>query len=482
MNFKRIAKTVGFTMTLESLFMLLPMLVAIIYKEKIGLWFVPIAIVVFAIGFPLTRLKIKQKDTYMRDGFASVALSWIVMSVFGCLPFCLSGSIDGFLNSFFEIVSGFTTTGASVLTSDEINSMSKCMLFWRSFSNWAGGMGVLVFILAFAPSTGDNTIHILRAESTGPSVNKIASKMKSTATILYFLYIGLTLTTIILLLLGGMPLYDAIVHSFATAGTGGFSVQGSSIAAYDSFYLQSVITIFMALFGVNFSLYYLLLIGDFKSVLKNEELRWYVLVIVFSIVAIALNIRDSFSSFYESLHHAAFQVSSIITTTGFTTCDFDTWPVFSKTLLVLLMFCGACGGSTGGGIKFSRLIILFKTFKKEIYTLIHPRGVKVMMVDGKKLEHETLRRTNVFLVCYIIIFVVSHLILSFDKGDFTTHFSSVAATLNNIGPGLGLVGASGNFDFYSPLSKLVLIFDMLFGRLEIFPLLLLISPSAWKKN
>ncbi len=484
MNYKQIAKIVGISMSAVSAFMVLPLVVAIIYKESSGIWFLPVMAFALAVGIPLSHIKINTKfnEMYARDAYASVALTWIVMSLIGCLPFWLSGEIKGFINCFFEIVSGFTTTGASIMSPMEIDAMSKCMLFWRSFSHWAGGMGVLVFVLAFMPSGSENAIHILRAESTGPSVNKIASKMKHTASILYLLYTVMTLICFVLLVCGGMPVFDSITTAFATAGTGGFAVTGAGMGGYNSFYLQGVVTVFMALFGVNFSLYYLMLLGDFKSVFKNEELRGYVITIFVAIALITVNIRGGFGSLYEAFHHAAFQVSSIITTTGFSTVDFNAWPLFSKTILVILMFFGACAGSTGGGIKISRLIILSKSLKKEIYTLIHPRGVKVMLVDGKKIEHETVRRTNVYMVCYLAIFIISILIVSLDNISAETAFTSVTATLNNIGPGLDQTGPSAHFGFLSPLTKVVLILDMLIGRLEIFPMLVLFYPGAWRKE
>ena len=472
----------GTVMLTVGLFMILPLIIAAIYGEPEGLWFIPITVFLVAVGIPLARINTNVKEIHARDAYATVALSWILISLFGCLPFYFSGEIKGFINCFFEIVSGFTTTGSSILSGDQIERMSKCMLFWRSFSNWAGGMGVLVLVLAFVSGNGANALHVLRAESTGPSVNKIAAKMRSTASILYIIYTLMTVLTIVLLLIGGMPLFDAITTSFATAGTGGVSIKGASLGAYNSYYLQGVVTVMMMLFGVNFSLYYLLILGDFKSVLKNEELRGYFAVIAASVILVTLNIRGSFSSLFDAFHHAAFQVSSIVTTTGFATVDFNLWPTFSKTILVFLMFCGACGGGTGGGIKVSRLIILLKSVKKEIYTLIHPRGVKIMMMDGKKIEHETVRRTNVYLVSYLTILIVSTLIVSLDNISFEGAFTSVMATLNNIGPGLAEVGPNVNYAFLSPLSKIVMILDMLIGRLEIFPILILFTPGTWKKR
>ena len=465
-----------------GIFMLLPLIVAVIYKEPEGIWFVPITAFLLAVGIPLANIRTDVREIYAKDAYITVALSWILISLFGCLPFYFSGEIKGFINCFFEIVSGFTTTGSTILSGDAIESMSKCMLFWRSFSNWAGGMGVLVFILAFAPGNGANTLHLLRAESTGPSVNKIASKMRSTASILYIIYTLMTIVTIVLLLAGGMPVFDSITTALATAGTGGFSIKAASLGAYNSYYLQGVVTVMMILFGVNFSLYYFLILGDIKSFFKNEELRGYFLVIAASIALITLNIRSAFPSLFDAFHHAAFQVSTIITTCGFATVDFNLWPTFSKMILVFLMFCGACGGGTGGGFKISRIIILLKSVKKELYTLIHPRGVKIMMMDGKKIEHETVRRTNVYLVSYLVILIVSVFIVSLDNISFEGAFTSVLGTLNNIGPGLAEVGPNANFAFLSPLSKLVMILDMLIGRLEIFPMLILMSPQTWMKK
>lgn len=480
MNKKMIGYLLGWILNIEAIFMLLPCIVAVIYKESSGIWFLAVMVVCAILGIFLTHKKPENMVFFAREGFVSVALSWIVLSFFGALPFYLSGEIPKFEDAMFEVISGFTTTGASILTN--VEGLSNCMLMWRSFTHWIGGMGVLVFILSILPLAGGYNMYIMKAESPGPSVGKLVPKVRSTAKILYGIYMFMTIVEIVLLLIGGMPLFDSLATSFGTAGTGGFGIKNSSIAFYDSYYLQGVITVFMILFGINFNVYYLFLIRRPKDALQSEEARAYLGIIGVAILLITLNIRGGFDSLFAAFHHAAFQVASIITTTGFSTVNFDQWPEFSKGLLVVLMFIGACAGSTGGGFKVSRVVILMKAVKKELASLIHPRSVKVLKLEHKPIEHQVLRSINTFLAAYIMIFAVSLLVVSLDNFDFTTNFTAVAATFNNIGPGLAKVGPSGNFSEFSALSKIVLMFDMLAGRLEVFPMLLLFTPSTWRRQ
>ena len=412
------------------------------------------------------------------DGMVCTGLGWIVLSLLGALPFCLSGEIPRYIDALFEIVSGFTTTGASILSN--VEALPKGLLYWRSFSHWLGGMGVLVLLLAIAPSGGGFTMHLLRAESPGPDVGKLVPKMKKTATILYSLYIVLTLANIVFLLLGRMPLFDAVCTAFGTAGTGGFGIRNDSIASYSP-YIQNVTTVFMLLFGVNFSCYYLLLLGGFKAVFKDEELRLYIGLFVLVSAIIAFDIRHLYGSLSETVRHAAFQVSTIMTTTGFATTDFDTWPILSKSLLMLLMIVGACAGSTGGGLKCSRLLLIFKSLGRNIRRVTSPTKVEVVRNNGKAVSERVLDNTNAYLAAYTIIGVVSFLILSLDGQSIGTTLSAVLATFNNIGPGIEAVGPTCNYAFFSDLSKATMIFDMLAGRLEIFPMLILFSRQTWKR-
>lgn len=478
MNGSIIIYILGWILSIEGAMMVLPLITAVIYGESAGWAFVITMVLCLAIGVPLVRKSPKNRVFYVREGFVSVALSWIVLSIFGALPFVISGSIPNVVDALFETVSGFTTTGSSILK--DVEALPYCMIFWRSFTHWIGGMGVLVFILAILPMAGGSHVSLMKAESPGPSVSKLVPTVQSTAKILYGIYICMTLVQIVLLLVGKMPLFDAITLSFGTAGTGGFGIKNDSIAGYSS-YLQVVITIFMILFGVNFNLYYLFLERKYRAALKMEEVRVYFAIIFVAILIITLKIVKLYDSVGTSIKHAAFQVGSIITTTGYATTDFNTWDSVSKTILVALMFVGACAGSTGGGIKVSRILIGVKTIRKELVSYIHPRSVKKVTIDGKTVEHEVLRSINVYIITYLIIFSASILLVAFDGHSFTTNFTAVAATLNNIGPGLELVGPTANFGFFSPLSKLVMIFDMLAGRLEIFPLLLLFSRETWKR-
>ncbi|HCD44498.1 MAG TPA: potassium transporter KefA [Lachnoclostridium sp.] len=480
MNKKVIIYLMGWILNIEAVFMLLPFITALIYQESSGYWFLAVMAVCGGIGLIFTRRKPENMVFFAKEGFVTVALSWIVLSFFGAMPFYLSGEIPRFEDAMFEVISGFTTTGSSILP--DVESLSQCMIMWRSFTHWIGGMGVLVFILSILPLAGGYNMYIMKAESPGPSVGKLVPKVRTTAKILYKIYLFMTLLQVILLLLGGMPLFDSLAISFGTAGTGGFGIKNSSMAFYDSYYLQGVVTVFMILFGINFNVYHLFLTRHPKEAFRCEEARAYLGIIAASVLFITFNIRGSFGSLFSAFHHAAFQVASIITTTGYSTVDFDLWPEFSKGILVALMFIGACAGSTGGGFKVSRVVILLKAVKKELASMIHPRSVKIIKLEGKPVEHNVLRSINTFLGAYIVIFTVSVLIVSLDNFDFTTNFTAVAATFNNIGPGLAGAGPLQNFSNFSALSKYVMMFDMLAGRLEVFPMLLIFAPSTWKNN
>lgn len=478
MNYRIIAYIVGWVLNLQAIFMALPSLTAVIYNEEDISAFLITMVICLAMGLPLTRKKPKNKVFHIKDGCVAVALSWFVLSLTGAIPFVLSGSIPHPIDAIFETVSGFTTTGSSILT--DVESLSKSVLIWRSFTHWIGGMGVLVFLLSLLPLAGGYHMNLMRAESPGPSVSKLVPKVQSTAKILYSIYLGMTVIQILLLLLGGIPVFDSLCITFGTAGTGGFGIKNDSMGGY-SLYCQIVTTIFMILFGVNFSAYYLILTKKFKSAFQIEEIRYYFGIIIAAVLLIAINSRHMFSGFGQAIQQSAFQVGSIITTTGYSSTDFNQWPALSKTILVILMFVGACAGSTGGGIKVSRIVLLLKAAKKEFQLYLHPNAVKKIKMDKKSVSHETLRSTNIFLSVYLLIFCGSILILSLDNFDMATNFTAIAATLNNIGPGLEIVGPMGNFSSFSYLSKLVMIFDMLAGRLEIFPLMLLFFKGTWKK-
>ena len=480
MNYSIICYIIGWILNFEALFMTLPCLTALIYQEHSGWSFFLTAMFCLLLGIPLVQKKPKNKIFYTKEGFVTVALSWIILSIMGSLPFLLGGAISNPIDALFETVSGFTTTGASILS--EVESLPRCMLMWRSFTHWIGGMGVLVFLLCLLPLTGGGGYHmnLMKAESPGPSVTKLVPQVQSTAKILYSIYLFLTVLEIIFLLLGGIPIFDALTTAFGTAGTGGFGIKNDSITSYSP-YIQYVVTVFMILFGVNFSAYFLIFIRKFGQLFHLEEVRWYFIIILASTGIIAFNIRDLYPTLEETVRHSAFQVASIITTTGFGTTDFDLWPELSRTILVILMFIGACAGSTGGGMKISRFIILLKTVKKELHTYLHPRSVRKIQMDGKVIEHGVVRSTNVYLITYVMIFVFSILLVSLNNHDLITNFTAVAATLNNIGPGLNLVGPTQNFSIFSGGTKLILIFDMLAGRLELFPLLLLFVRETWRK-
>lgn len=479
MNTSMIIYVLGWILNAEAAMMVLPLITGIVYGET-ALWsFVISMAICLILGISMTMFQEPKRDVfYAREGFVSVALSWLLLSITGALPFVLSGSIPSLIDAVFETASGFTTTGASILS--DVESLPRCILFWRSFTHWIGGMGVLVFILAVLPMAGGSHMSLMKAESPGPVVSKLVPTVQSTAKILYSIYFLMTILEIILLLIGGMPVFDALTLSFGTAGTGGFGVLNDSVGSYSS-YLQNVITIFMILFGVNFSMYFLLLQKKFRQAFSMAEVRAYIIIILVSIGVITFRISGMYGSVFESVKHAAFQVGSIITTTGYATTDFDKWDVVSKTILVMLMFVGACAGSTGGGAKVSRFIIAVKTILKEIISYIHPRAVRRVTMDGKPVEHETIRAVNVYFMAYFLIFAASVFLISFDGHDMITNFTAIAATFNNIGPGLELVGPTQNFGFFSDFSKVIMIFDMIAGRLEIFPLLILFSPEAWKK-
>lgn len=468
----------GYVLKIEAVLMLLPCLVALIYQEGEGLYYLIVAGGVMLIGIAATWKKPSDTVFYLKEGCVTTALSWILMSLCGCLPFWMSGEIPSFTDALFETISGFTTTGASILS--DVEALSYTSLFWRSFTHWVGGMGVLVFLLAVIPMSGGSNINLMRAESPGPSVGKLVPKMRYTAQILYIIYFGMTIVEIILLLIGKMPLFDAIATGFGTAGTGGFGIKNDSMTSYSP-YIQWVVTIFMILFGVNFNAFYLIVFGKIKKAFCMEEVRYYFLTIFVSIGIIFTSLVRVTGNIGDSLRHAAFQVGSIITTTGFSTADFEQWSQTCKTVLVLLMFVGACAGSTGGGIKVSRFVILFKTVVKELNSYIHPKIIKKIRIEGKPVEHEVVRAINVYFITFMILFSLSVFLVSLEGRDLITNFTAVAATINNIGPGLEMVGPTQNFGFFSVFSKWVLMFDMLAGRLELFPLLILFHPAVWRQ-
>ncbi len=479
MNYPMIIYIVGWIFGIEAALMSPSLIVALIYRERSGWAFVVSIALCLAIAFLCARKRPANKVFYTREGFVTVALSWICMSLMGALPFVFSGTIPNMVDALFETVSGFTTTGASILPA--VEGLPNCVLFWRSFTHWIGGMGVLVFLLCLLPMTGSGYhMSLMKAESPGPSVSKLVPTVRDTAKILYGIYLFLTVLEIVFLLIGRMPLFDALTTAFGTAGTGGFGIKNDSIGGYSS-YLQSVITIFMIMFGVNFNVYFYLLMKKPRQAFECEEARWYLAIIAVATAIIAFCIRGFYPSLREAFHHAFFQVGSIITTTGFATADFNLWPNVPKTILVMLMFVGACAGSTGGGIKVSRFILLLRTISREMFELLHPNGVRKIKLEGHAVDHNTMKAVNVYLIAYVMIFAFSVLLIAFDDYDLVTNFTAVAATFNNIGPGLELVGPTANFSLYSSGAKLVLIFDMLAGRLEIFPLLLLFVRDTWRK-
>ncbi|MFI3324577.1 MAG: TrkH family potassium uptake protein [Clostridia bacterium] len=480
MNYGIIVRTIGRIMLIVAMLLMLPMFVSIYYGESLfWAYLIPIGIIL-AISVPLEIWFKPQSHMYAKEGYVIVGFTWIFLSLFGCLPFYLSGSIPSFVDAFFETVSGFTTTGSSILT--EIESLPKSILFWRSFTHWIGGMGVLVFALAVLPSRDGANMHLMRAEAPGPKVGKLVSKMSSTARLLYAIYLFLTALEVICLLIAGQPLYDSLVNAFATAGTGGFSVLNSSIGGYNSASVEYIISIFMLLFGVNFNLFYFILIKKFSQAFKSEELRAYLIIILSAITIITINIYHLYDNFADAFRYALFQVSSIITTTGFGTADFNTWPTLSKIILVFLMFIGACAGSTGGGIKVSRFVILIKQSFREVNRILNPRKVIAVKMEGKAVSDTVLNGVAFYIITYIFIILSSVILISPDNFDVTTTVTAVIACINNIGPGLGDVGPTGNYSQFSNFSKIVLSFNMLAGRLELFPILILFSKSTWTKR
>ena len=483
MNYKMMGRFIAQILLIEGMFMLPALFISISMEETAAVHgFLITLAVTFCLGGLLQLLcKGAKSAFYATEGMVCVAVSWLVLSLIGALPFRISGAIPAYIDAFFETVSGFTTTGASILP--EVESMAKGLLYWRSFTHWVGGMGVLVFLLAVAPSANGKgfTMHLLRAESPGPSVGKLVPKMRKTAVILYSLYILLTVLDILFLLAGKMSFFEAVCTAFGTAGTGGFGVKNDSIAGYRP-YLQNVTTVFMLLFGVNFSCYYLLMLRQFRSVFKDEELRLYFGIVLGSIALIVWNLRGFYGTLEETIRHASFQVASIITTTGFATTDFDLWPSFSKTILLCLMVVGACAGSTGGGLKVARVLLLFKGLRRNIRQMLQPRKVELVRNNGQTVDQKILDNTNAYLAAYVIIVFAVFAIISLDGFSAGTNFSAVLCTFNNIGPGLEAVGPTCNFSLFSPLSKLVLSWAMLAGRLEIFPILVLFSKSTWKQR
>lgn len=479
MNYSMIIYILGHLLRFEAIFMVLPTIVGFLYKETDAYIYLGLVLSTYLLGTLPTYKHPRNRQLHTKDGFITVALGWIILSIFGALPFTLTGDIPSYIDALFETISGFTTTGASILS--DVEALSHANLFWRSFTHWIGGMGVFVFILAILPMIGGSTMHLMKAESPGPSVDKFVPKVKDTAKILYTLYVGITILQIICLLLAKMPLFDTLTLTFGTVGTGGFGIKNSSIGEYTSLQ-QNIITFFMIASGINYSAYFFIISGNLKDAFKMEEVRWYLGIILVAVVIITANTLTFYSGFFESLKHAFFQVSSIITTTGYSTVNFDLWPELSKTVLVLLMIIGACAGSTGGGFKVSRILILTKTIKKELSMMMHPREVKKIRLDGHVVKEDVIRSANVFTIIYFVLFFISVLLVSIDNLDFTTNFTAVAATLNNIGPGLGSVGPTCNFSCYSIFSKIILMFNMLAGRLELFPLILLIMPGTWKRH
>lgn len=481
MNKRSIIYILGWVLIVEAVAMQIGTITSLIYGEKEAWYFVLTGVVSAILGVLAVKVK-KPKNMvlYQKAGFASTALSWILLSLVGCMPFWLSGEIPSFIDAFYETVSGITTTGATIL--NDVEALSKGMLMWRSFLHWLGGMGVIVFLLAIIPKLGgQQNIFLMKAESPGPIIGKAVPRMRNYATMLYGIYITLTALEFILLLFGGLNVFEAINTSFSTAGTGGFGIYNSNAAAFESYYVQTVIAVFMLLFGINFSVYLCLIARKFKQSLKFEELWIYLGIVAVSTAIIAFNISSIYKP-YDAFHQSFFYVTSIISTTGFGLTDVNKWPELSKTVIIILTFIGASAGSTGGGFKISRIILLFKEVRKEFSLLVHPRNVKLVKMDGKAVNHDIMRTTSMYLVLYIGVFAISFLLVSIDNMDFTTSFTAVAANLNNTGPGLGAVGPVGNYADFSILSKIVFIFDMLAGRLELYPLLLLFAPSAWKKS
>ena len=479
MNYPVISKVLGRVMGLEAVLMIPSMITALCYGESL-LWYAETAAVAAVLAVLLNLPKVKDKDFYAREGFTSVALAWVLMSAVGALPFVFSGEIPSYIDAFFEIVSGFTTTGATILT--DVEAMSKGLLLWRSLSHWIGGMGVLVFIMAVLPMSEERSMYIMRAEVPGTTFGKLVPRIRTSSAITYLIYIVLTVILIVLLCAGGVPFFDSINHAMATAGTGGFSVKQLSIGYYDSVYIDIVTSIFMLLFGVNFSVYFLLLVRKFKAALTDSEFLGYFGIALGAAVLIALDIIDEYGGFWNAFRYSLFQVSSLMTTTGFATADFTLWPAFSKSILIIVMLIGASAGSTGGGLKVSRVIIFFKCAAAELGRMLNPRRTVSIRVNGKAIATSTVHNTLVFISLYFLLTFVITALVSLDGYDFETTFASVVSCMSNVGPGLGPAGPMGSFDIYSDLSKVLLSFAMLAGRLEIFPMLLLFSPDTWRRH
>lgn len=480
MHYSIVIYILGMVLRVEAALLLLPFVTGLIYREPQAWAFLLVAIITTAVSLLLTAKKPAKYVFYAREAIVSTSLAWIIISVFGALPFVINGDIPSFTDALFETISGFTTTGSSILYN--VEALSHASLFWRSFTHWVGGMGVIVFMIAIIPMTGGYNAQLMRAESPGPTFGKLVPKVKESAKILYLIYFGMTLLQIVLLLVCRMPVFDTLCMAFGTAGTGGFGIRNDSTASY-TIAQQAVLTVFMILFGINFNAYYYLLGRDKRQAFRMEEVRAYLGIILVSILIITVDIRGAFDSLFLAFHHAAFQVSTIITTTGFSTVDFDQWPSLSKGILLLLMFIGACAGSTGGGIKVSRVVLMARMVKQQIKQYIHPKSVSVVKMDGKTVDHETVRSVSIYLVLYVFLFILSMFLLTLDPSkDLLTDFTAVAATFNNIGPGLALVGPTRNFAELTALSKYVLMFDMLAGRLELYPMVMLLVPVVWKKN
>ena len=478
MNKRIVGNILGKVLLIEAALMLLPLTCSALYGESVLPFLWPM-LMLCAAGLLLTRLK-ADGDLYAREGFVCVGASWVLMSAFGSLPFVFSGDIPNWIEAFFETVSGFTTTGATILPA--VEGLHRGVMFWRLFTHWIGGMGVLVFIMAVLPTSGAHYMHIMRAEVPGPTVGKLAPRIRKTARILYLIYIALTLLEMVLLLFGGMSFYEALLHAFATAGTGGFSTRNASVAAFDSVYIEMVIAVFMMIFGVNFNVYFLLLLGQVRSVAKSEELRTYLGIVAASTLLIAANIASRAGGFGQGLRYAFFQVNTIMSTTGFGTADFDAWPEFSRFLLFLLMFVGGCAGSTAGGMKLSRVLILLKSWAFELKKLVLPSRVRRIWFESRPVEDETVKSVHVFFAAYMMVLLLCGLVLSLDGMDFTTNLTASLACISNVGPGLSAVGPAGNYAMFSPVSKLVLSLEMLLGRLEIFPMMYLFSPKVWMRR
>jgi len=480
MNYKYVFKMLGIVLSIEAGLLLFPTGIALFNRDGTAEAFGITIVLLAVIGICLSSIRPRTSNLYAREGFLLVSIAWALLSAFGALPFYLSGYIGSYIDALFETVSGFTTTGASILS--DIEALPDSLLFWRSFTHWIGGMGILVFVMAILPANNDRSMHVMRAEVPGPTVDKLLPKARSSASILYTIYFGITVLHIIFLLFGGMSLLDSCITAFGSVGTGGFSNKAASIAHFNSVYIDGVVTIFMLLCGINFNLYFLMLTRNFKQALKSEELRWYLIIIFGTAILITLNILPQVGSITHAFRLAIFQVVSVITSTGYSTTDFNLWPLYSKMLLTLLMFIGACAGSTGGGMKVSRIIVVLKRVKREIIKMVHPRMVRVIRLEGKTIESEQVNNIFTFVITYILIILAVTLIISLDGFDFETTFTASLSCMSNIGPGLGVVGPAGNYGGFSDLSKLVLTLTMLLGRLEIYPLLLCFAPVLYKKK